>query len=46
MTDADLEPNGGPFTYDIRNSDGNAFSIDFEDVFVRAEVIYQTTHNA
>lgn len=29
VTDADLEPNGGPFTYDIRNSDdGNAFSID------------------
>lgn len=29
MTDADLEPNGGPFTYDIRNvDDGNAFSID------------------
>jgi len=28
VTDADLEPNGRPFTYDIRNSDGNAFSID------------------
>lgn len=29
MTDADLEPNGGPFIYDILNSsDGNAFSID------------------
>jgi len=29
VTDADLEPNGGPFTYDIRNNDdGNAFSID------------------
>lgn len=29
MTDADLEPNGGPFTYDIRNTDdGSAFSID------------------
>lgn len=29
VTDADLEPNGRPFTYDIRNSDdGNSFSID------------------
>ncbi|KAE9538544.1 hypothetical protein AGLY_005643 [Aphis glycines] len=29
VTDADLEPNGGPFIYDILNSsDGNAFSID------------------
>lgn len=28
VTDADLEPNGKPFTYDIRNGDGDSFSID------------------
>lgn len=29
VTDADLPPNGGPFTYEIHNNDdGNAFSID------------------
>lgn len=29
VTDADLEPNGGPFHFEMHNSvDGNAFSID------------------
>ncbi|XP_050442855.1 fat-like cadherin-related tumor suppressor homolog isoform X2 [Adelges cooleyi] len=29
VTDADMEPNGGPFIFDIRNNeDGSAFSID------------------